>query len=170
MGNNPSTFKGSQNPVEQISWKDCQEFIQSMNIRGDREYRLPTEAEWEYACRAGSTTDYSFGSSSSSLGEYAWNGQNSGNETHPVGQKKPNPWGLYDMYGNVWEFCQDWKGDYPRGALMDPTGPERGSRRVRRGGSWLGPSFSYRSAIRGSASPQIPDDRTGFRLLLRVVQ
>jgi formylglycine-generating enzyme required for sulfatase activity len=118
MGNNPSQFKGDPNsPVENVSWDDVQEFIKRLKRLNTREsgvkYRLPREAEWEYAAQAGTTTAYSFGNDPSQLGEYAWYGENANGETHPVGQKKPNPWGLYDMHGNVWEWVQDWYGVGP---------------------------------------------------------
>ena len=126
--------------------------------------RLPTEAEWEYACRAGTTTQYSFGDSPSDLGDYAWYNKNSGGKTHPVGQKQPNPWGLYDMHGHIWEWCQDWYGPYPKGPVTDPTGPAKGEYRVLRGGSWCssGPaclSCSYRF----SGQPLVRNDGGGFR-------
>ncbi len=109
MGNNPSSFRGGSLPVETVSWDDVQNFIQILNTKsGKNVYRLPTEAEWEYACRAGSTSVYYFGNDESQLGEYAWYDGNSGQTTHPVGQKKPNGWGLYDMYGNVWEWTDSW--------------------------------------------------------------
>src|SRR5262245_20862910 len=126
MGNNPSYFKGDAAlPVERGSWKDAQEFISRLNAheRGAAFYCLPTEAEWEYAARAGATTAYSFGDSASDLDRYAWLGENSGNKTHLVGQLQPNAWGLYDMYGNVWEWVQDWKDLYTAGPAVDPAGP-----------------------------------------------
>jgi len=111
MGENPSRFKGDDHPVENVSWEDVQQFIQKLNAKEGKEAcRLPTEAEWEYAARAGTTTIYSFGNNASQLGNYAWYDENSGNTTHPVGDKPPNPWGLYDMHGNVWEWVQDWYG------------------------------------------------------------
>lgn len=139
MGNNPSGFKGANNPVEQVSWEDAVEFCRKLSElpaekAAGRVYRLPTEAEWEYACRAGTTTKYSFGDDDSELGNYAWFKGNSGNTSHPVGGKKPNAWGLYDMHGNVWEWCQDWYGDYPSGTVTDPMGATSGSYRVNRGG------------------------------------
>jgi formylglycine-generating enzyme required for sulfatase activity len=153
MGTNPSNFKGSQNPVEKVSWDDAVEFCRNLSAMPAEKkagyiYRLPTEAEWEYACRAGTTTEYSFGDSDSALGDYAWYDENSGRTTHPVGGKKPNPWGLYDMHGNVFEWCQDWHGDYPSGSVTDPTGAAVGSYRVYRGGSWDYYSGVCRSAIR----------------------
>jgi eukaryotic-like serine/threonine-protein kinase len=133
-------------------------------------YRLPTEAEWEYACRAGSTTRFCFGDDEAKLEEYAWYVKNSDSKTHPVGQKKPNAWGLYDMHGNVWEWCQDWYGKYPAGPLTDPEGgPEPGFwkklvyGRVLRGGSWYGYAGFTRSAFRN----HFPDFRNyliGFRV------
>ncbi len=167
MGHNPSYFEtgGGECPVERVSWKDVQVFIQKLNQQeGTDKYRLPTEAEWEYAARAGTTTDYSFGDSDADLDEYAWYYENSGEKTHPVGQKKPNPWGLYDMHGNVWEWCQDWYGDYPKGHVTDPTGPSRGSYRVIRGGSWGNGAYYCRSAERGDSSPAYRHFNVGFRL------
>ena len=159
MGKNPSCFKGDDRPVEGVSWEDCQEFIQKVNAKLlDGQVRLPTEAEWEYACRAGTTTPYG---GTGNLDEMGWYGGNSGGETHPVGQKKPNAWGLYDMHGNVWEWCADWFGDYPSGSVTDPTGPSSGETRVRRGGSWS------RSASRsGKPSDSTPADNQGVRVVL----
>ena len=141
------------------------------------EYRLPTETEWEYACRAGTTTAYSFGDDASELGEYAWYKENAGDAgqkyAHTVGQKKPNPWGLYDMHGNVWEWCEDLSGDYPSGSVTDPTGPASGDVRVDhndvrvlRGGSFSGRTSNVRSADRNDtyATRQIyRDSFGGFR-------
>jgi formylglycine-generating enzyme required for sulfatase activity len=166
MGNNPAEFKGWKNPVEKVSWNDVQMFIQRLNAKeGTNKYRLPTEAEWEYAARAGTKSMYSFGDDLGQAGQYAWYKDNSGVRTHPVGQKQPNPWGLYDMHGNVWEWVQDWYGNYPRSAVTDPVGPSGGDRRVLRGGSWGYAGHYLRSARRGS---DVPDGRRygsyGFRL------
>jgi formylglycine-generating enzyme required for sulfatase activity len=128
-------------------------------------YRLPTEAEWEYSCRAGTTTEYSFGDRESELGDYAWYDENSGGTTHPVGGKKPNPWGLYDMHGNVWEWCQDWHDYYPSGPVTDPTGPVSGSLRVGRGGNWISISDYCRSADRIWRTPDSRLSHYGFRVL-----
>ena len=169
MGNNPSYFKGdSSRPVDQVSWDDVQEFILKLNEReGVTSYRLLTEAEWEYAARAGSTTAYCFGDDERQLREYAWYKENSGRETHPVGQLKPNSWGLYDMHGNVWEWVQDWydKDYYQRSPQKDPQGPFSESNRVGRGGSWLNTARGCRSANRGNGSPDFGDNLVGFRLL-----
>ena len=170
MGTNPSKFKGSQNPVEKVSWDDAVEFCRKLSeLPAEKKagyvYRLPTEAEWEYACRAGTTTAYSFGDSDSQLGDYAWYGANSGKRTHPVGQKKPNAWGLYDMYGNVWEWYQDWYGGYPVSSVTDPAGASSGSDRVIRGGSWSYDSDGCRSAVRGSLTPDHRLLHLGFRVL-----
>ena len=170
MGATPSNFKGPQNPVEKVSWDDAVEFCRKLSElpeekSGGYVYRLPTEAEWEYACRAGTTTKDSFGDSDSELGEYAWFDDNSGDTTHPVGGKKPNPWGLYDMHGNVLEWCQDWYGGYGSDSATDPTGPESGSNRVRRGGGWINNSGYCRSANRGRSTPDYRDNYLGFRVL-----
>jgi formylglycine-generating enzyme required for sulfatase activity len=250
MGKNPSKFKGSQNPVEKVSWDDAVEFCRKLSeLPAEKKsgyvYRLPTEAEWEYACRAMAqlvvleikinNQDYivpdddpnsfrtvdldeavklaqlttgnddgirvrilrtgsarltawttlheslvnsglsldsirmpkniiaSFGDSESELSDYAWYDKNSGDTTHPVGEKKPNAWGLYDMYGNVYEWCQDWHGDYPSGSVTDPIGPGSGSRRVLRGGSFFDPSSNVRSAVRDSYLPDLRFSLYGFR-------
>ena len=149
MENNPSRFKGDELPVEIVSWNDVQKFINRLNQReGTDKYRLPTEAEWEYTCRAGSTTAFCYGSNASSLGEYAWYNKNSGRITHPVGQKKPNAWGLYDMHGNVLEWCQD----------------RYGKDRVLRGGSWLHHTWLCQSAFRSVYVLGDRLDSVGFRV------
>ncbi|MBF0103271.1 MAG: formylglycine-generating enzyme family protein [Desulfobacterales bacterium] len=135
MRSHPSNFKGSlQTPIEKISYNDVQKFIIQLNQFENR-YRLPTEAEWEYACRSGTTTRYYFGDNKDQLYKYAWYKRNSGNKTYPVGQLQPNAWGLYDMCGNVWEWCSDWYGPYPTTKLTDPIGPISGTLRILRGGS-----------------------------------
>ncbi|MDR3159529.1 MAG: formylglycine-generating enzyme family protein [Zoogloeaceae bacterium] len=171
MGDNPSYFKGRSNPVESVTWHDVQTFIERLNQKeGTNKYRLPTEAEWEYAARAGTTTRYSFGDDVDSLGRYAWHYDNSGNKTHPVGQKEPNPWGLYDMHGNVWELVQDWEDDYSKSPVTDPRGPSGGSCcRVLRGGSWFddprhGWGWAFRSARRVGNPPVSRPKDSGFRL------
>jgi formylglycine-generating enzyme required for sulfatase activity len=171
MGNNPSKFTGDPNrPVENVSWDDVQEFIRRLHSReGGMTYRLPTEAEWEYAARAGTTTRWSFGDNVSQLGRYAWHEGNAGMQTHPVGQRQPNPWGLYDMHGNVWEWVQDWQGNYTSGIAVDPAGPSSGSVRVLRGGSWGGTARNCRSAYRNGGTPGARSVGLGFRLL-RVAQ
>jgi formylglycine-generating enzyme required for sulfatase activity len=168
MGTNPSRYKGPQNPVEQVSWDDAVEFCRKLSAMPAEKktgyvYRLPTEAEWEYACRVGTTTTYSIGDSDSELGDYAWYDKNSGFGTHPVGGKKPNAWGLYDMHGNVWEWCQDWYGYYPSGSVTDPTGSTSGSSRVLRGGSFSYHSSNVRSATRTNSQPDFCLDEFGFR-------
>ncbi|HEY7491964.1 MAG TPA: formylglycine-generating enzyme family protein, partial [Candidatus Tectomicrobia bacterium] len=153
-------------PVENVSWENVQVFIRELNVKeGGTKYRLPTEAEWEYAARAGSTPAYSFGSDSSRLGEYAWYTGNAERQTHPVGQLKPNVWGLYDMHGNVWEWVQDWYGAYAAEAVTDPQGSASGSSRVIRGGSWFHVDWRCRSAYRRNGSPGYRIDTLGFRLL-----
>jgi formylglycine-generating enzyme required for sulfatase activity len=166
MGSNPSHFKGDDRPVEQVSWEDCQEFCRKLGKREGKTYRLPTEAEWEYACRAGTTTAYYFGDKQALLDEYAWYSGNSGSQTHSVGQKKANAWGLYDMYGNVWERCQDWYEEYPRSEQVDPSGPSGGSYRVFRGGGWSSSGLDCRSARRNGYSPGDRFTYLGCRLAL----
>jgi len=166
MGSNPSFYKGDDLPVERVSWNDAQKFIRKLNQReGGNKYRLPTEAEWEYACRAGSTTRFFFGDDDSLLREYAWYMSNSEGRPHRVAQKNPNDWSLYDTHGNVWEWCQDWKWNYPSGAVTDPTGPTGGSYRVKRGGSWNFPPKGVRSAIRVGDYPNNHHNVLGFRVL-----
>jgi formylglycine-generating enzyme required for sulfatase activity len=122
MGNNPSIFKGMNRPVENISWHDALAFCQKLGEMERKRYRLPTEAEWEYACRAGTTTPYYTGIGKPALGEAGWYSGNSGAETHSVGDKRPNAWGLYDMHGNVWELCSDWYDEYPMVDAVNPQG------------------------------------------------
>jgi formylglycine-generating enzyme required for sulfatase activity len=164
MENNPSRFKGDDLPVEMVSWDDAQEFIKKLSAKESVKYRLPTEAEWEYACRAGSTTRFCFGDDESKLGEYAWYNKNSENKTHPVGTKKPNGWGLYDMHGNVWEWCQDWYNEnyYKTSPPEDPQGPASSEYRVLRGGCWLLDDDSCRSADRWFG-PSVHGGYIGFR-------
>jgi DNA-binding helix-hairpin-helix protein with protein kinase domain len=167
MGSNPSNFKRAKNPVETVSWDDCQTFIRKLGEKvPGQTFRLPTEAEWEYACRAGSTGEYCYGDGEGGLGEYAWYDSNSGRTTHPVGEKKPNAWGLYDMHGNVWEWCADWYGDYPNGEVTNPTGPGSGQFRVLRGGSWRDNPGYCRSASRFRNSPVNRNYNFGVRLCL----
>jgi formylglycine-generating enzyme required for sulfatase activity len=175
MGNNPSKFQGDPTlPVERVSWEDVQEFIRRLNAQeGSSKYRLPTEAEWEYAARAGTTTAYSFGDDPDRLGDYAWFRDNSDGKTHPVGQKAPNPWQLYDMHGNVWEWVQDLGAPYAAGAAVDPAGPSWnwGSlSRVYRGGSWWGTAMYCRSADRTYIVSGFGngDGYIGYRLLRTV--
>ena len=170
MGTNPShlDFKGATNPVDTVSWNDATEFCKKLSEKTRQSVRLPTEAEWEYACRAGTATAFSFGDADSALGHYAWYSANSGNTTHPVGQKKPNAWGLYDMHGNVWEWCADWHGDYPKGAVTDPQGPASGEYRVLRGGSWSRDSGDCRAALRYGYGPDYRSSSFGFRVVVSV--
>ncbi|MFH0981492.1 MAG: formylglycine-generating enzyme family protein [Planctomycetota bacterium] len=166
MGNNPSWYSSagggkdqvsgvntSNHPVEGVSWDDCQAFCQKLSAKPGKAIRLPTEAEWEYACRAGSTGQFCFGDSDGQLGEYGWYAGNSGKTTHAVKGKKPNAWGLYDMHGNVWEWCQEWYGAYPPGVQVDPNGPSSGVNRVLRGGSCSLGDIYCRSACRRRSAP-----------------
>ena len=149
-----------------MHWNDVQKFISQINkTEGIDKYRLPTEAEWEYAARAGTTSKYSFGNSTNDLEDYAWYNKNSGYQIQPVGRKSPNTWGLFDMQGNVWEWVQDWYGNYPSGSVTDHAGTSLGSFRVNRGGSWSSKAFSCRSANRGYDYPDKRSNYVGFRLV-----
>ena len=160
MINNRSFYRGPKLPVTSVSWENCQEFIKKLNAKTSGGYRLPTEAEWEYSCRAGTTTAYSNGDSITK------NDSNvEGLSTKVVGSYKPNAFGLYDMHGNVWEWCEDWKVDYPKEAVIDPKGPEAGKNRVLRGGSFTGVGMHSRSANWFDNLPSTWNiDYLGFRL------
>ena len=165
MGSNPSNFKGDNLPVENVSWNDCQEFISKLNALTGQHYRLPTEAEWEFAARGGnSSRGYKY-SGSSTLSDVAWYDDNSGNTTHPVGTKSPNELGLYDMSGNVWEWCSDWNGNYSSSAQTNPAGPSSGTRRVFRGGCWYNFARFCRASCRNDYSPAGRGHGLGLRLV-----
>ena len=167
MGSNPSFSKGAQYPVEQVSWNDCQEFISRLNSLTGRTFRLPTEAEWEYAARGGNKSRHFKYSGSDNIGNVAWYWDNSGYGTHAVGTKSPNELGIYDMSGNVWEWCSDWYGKkYSAGAQTNPQGPSSGSRRVLRGGSWGSSARSCRVSNRYYLDPDYSDINIGLRLVL----
>jgi formylglycine-generating enzyme required for sulfatase activity len=175
MGKNPSHFKDDDLPVDSINWYDAQKFIKKLNSKGDGHFRLPTEAEWEYACRAGTETVFYFGNDASLLGNYAWTTTNSDRHTHPVGEKLPNAWGLYDMLGNVGEWCEEWwdVNAYKRYAEGDFSPPEKGKwpqLRVQRGGAALCenpdftyPPFRYHSSYRDKCVPKFI-----FNLLINI--
>jgi formylglycine-generating enzyme required for sulfatase activity len=167
MGNNPSHFKdcGENCPVENVSWDDVQDYIRKLNKKTRHIYKLPTEAEWEYAARSGGKREkYSGGDNVDSV---AWYDSNSDNKTHPAGTKSQNGLGIYDMSGNVWEWCEDWydEGYYRNSPRNDPTGPSSGEGRVIRGGSWDFYARVARSAVRGNRPPDLRSDRLGFRLV-----
>ena len=165
MGNNPSHFKGDDLPVEKVSWDDVQEFLQKLNARyPGRRYRLPTEAEWEYAARGGNQSKGFIYAGSNNLDEVGWYVSNAGSKTHSVGQKKANELGLYDMSGNVWEWCVDWYGPYPSDPQTNPRGPESGAGRVGRGGGWGGNPRNCRVACRDHWRPGGRSGSVGFRL------
>jgi formylglycine-generating enzyme required for sulfatase activity len=148
MGKNPSKFKGPQNPVDSMTWNDATEFCKKLSVKIGKTVCLPTEARWEYACRAGTTTRFSFGDDDAEFQGYMWCAANA-QKTHPVGQKKPNAWGLYDMHGNAGEWCSDWYTDsYANAQNEDPQGPVSGADRVLRGGHWFFPTNWCRSAKR----------------------
>ena len=179
MGTNPSQFKGELNlPVDTVTWNEAMSYCERYTLKNKREgllpdgyeYRLPTSAEWEYACRAGTTTRFNFGNDESQLGEYAWYVSNSNNRTHPVGQKNPNRWGLYDMHGNLWEWCLDWYYTYPGGSVIDPRGPNTGEGRVmNRGGGWAYDAKVNRSAHYDGNGPGNRYFHQGFRIVLAPV-
>lgn len=166
MGSNPSYFKGDNLPVECVSWNDCQTFINRLNSYTGRNFRLPTEAEWEFAARGGNYSRHYKYSGSNYIGDVAWYDNNSGNRTHPVGTKQPNELGLYDMSGNVYEWCSDWYGSYSSYSQSDPTGPNSGSGRVKRGGSWCSLARLCRSSDRRDVTPGYGGYALGLRLVL----
>jgi len=179
MPKNPSYFIGESLPVDSVRWPECQGFVKRLNTslpspsgRGaggeGPSFALPTEAQWEYACRAGTQTPYSFGGDENELGDHAWYRPNHADTKHPVGQKKPNNWGLYDMHGNAWEWCEDWYGPYPTGELTDPTGPDVGTDRILRGGSGWNPAPLLRSARRQFEKPSHLTHTVGCRLVLNI--
>jgi formylglycine-generating enzyme required for sulfatase activity len=173
MGSNPSQFSGADRPVEQVSWEDVRFFITALNVGNGKRaiggpYRLPTEAEWEYAYRAGTTTRFYWGEdpTETEIPDYAWYMSYAGNVTHNAGEKLPNAWGLYDMSGNVYEWCQDWYAEYLAGPVTDPGGPAAGTTiRVLRGAAWLNDPASCRAASHFNGSPGSRDHAVGFRLL-----
>jgi len=175
MGTNLSKFEGAggRAPVERVSWTDAVEFCRRLSQLPEEKaaghvYKLPSEAQWEYGCRVGTTTRYYFGNDATHLAEYAWWRGNSDGTTHPVGEKKPNAWGLYDMHGNVWEWCADWFGEeyYKQSPSNDPTGPPSGTVCVLRGGSWHDEyPHSFRCAYRGNLHRGYPDRYRGFRVV-----
>lgn len=161
MEANPSRFEGDDLPVERVSWIDAREFVRRLNaIEHTTRYRLPTEAEWEYACRAGGTWD-----EQGDLGSAAWYAGNSGGATHPVAGKAANAWGLFDMLGNVYEWCEDWKGNYPGEHVVDPRGPATGFGRVIRSGSWQVHANRTRTDFRDALAPEERRDDVGFRVV-----
>jgi formylglycine-generating enzyme required for sulfatase activity len=176
MGNNnPSNFKGENLPVECVSWHDCVAFCakltaqerQAGKLPDGYRFRLPTEAEWEYACRAGTTTKYYTGDSGGDLARAGWYYGNSGQTTHPVGKKQANNWGLHDMHGNVWEWCADWYDAYSGAGITDPTVPASGQYRVVRGGSWGScVANRCRAAYRSSYTPDLRYDDLGVRVVV----
>jgi formylglycine-generating enzyme required for sulfatase activity len=177
MGTDPSWFMGVNRPVETVSWDNCQAFLAKLNAmqKESGQFRLPTEAEWEWACRAGTRTPFCFGDANAGLGEYAWYSANSGDMTYPVGRSKPNAWGLHDCHGNVLEWCSDWWGNYSANPwpgkfrwTRDPNGPAKGVSRVLRGGSWRDSPWHCRSACRSYASTTNRHERYGFRVALSI--
>ena len=177
LGANPSRFKGEKRPVENVSWEDAKTFIEKLNTETGYEFRLPTEAEWEYACRAETTTPFSFGENITSeqanfRGTEPYNNGPESEyrqETVEVAALPSNPWGLYEMHGNVWEWCEDWHGDYEssdiENSIKDPTGPDAGESRVLRGGSWSDLGRNCRSAVRSHVAPDVRYYNFGFRLV-----
>ena len=168
---NPSNFKGNTRPVESVSWPEVQAYIHKLNAKEETDsYRLPTEAEWEYAARAGSQSSFYFGSKTQLLNQYAWYSNNSDGKTHPVGQLNPNAWGLYDMHGNVHEWCLDWfdRNYYSQSPAIDPVGPPKGLAKALRGGDWGSEDWYCRCASRSLGSPERRSNRVGFRIVKMV--
>ena len=166
MGSNPSWFKDSNLPVEEVSWDDCQTFITKLNELTGKNFRLPTEAEWEYAARGGNKSQGYKYSGSNTLSNVAWYDSNSSSKTHSVATKAPNELGIYDMSGNVWEWCSDRYGSYSSESQTNPTGPTSGGSRVRRGGGWDRSAGLCRVSVRGGYSPAFSFDFLGLRLCL----
>ena len=166
MGSNPSYFSGSNRPVEQVSWNDCQDFISKLNAMTGENFRLPTEAEWEYAARGGNKSRGYKYAGSNSIDDVAWYTSNSTSRTHDVATKQSNELGLFDMSGNVWEWCSDWYGNYSSSAQTNPTGPSSGYDRVLRGGSWGRSAWDCRTSFRSSYTPSNRGYSIGFRLAL----
>ena len=164
MGSTPSNFSGTNLPVEKVSWDDCQTFITKLNSLTGKNFRLPTEAEWEYAARGGNMSQGYKYSGSNEIGDVAWYDNNSGNKTHSVATKAPNELGIYDMSGNLWEWCSDWYGSYSSSAQTNPTGPDSGSNRIIRGGSWGHDLLDCRVAIRGAIGQTSRSIGFGLRL------
>ncbi|MCB1813027.1 MAG: SUMF1/EgtB/PvdO family nonheme iron enzyme, partial [Candidatus Competibacteraceae bacterium] len=155
-------------PIVGVSWDDAQAYCDWLSEQTGEQYTLPTEAEWEYACRSGSEAAYCFGDDESELADYAWYGENSQNKTQPIGTRKANAWGLYDMHGNVWEWVYDWYESYSQSAQSNPSGPAEGSNRVFRGGGWINDADYCRSAVRGRSDPGGRSSGLGFRVARRV--
>ena len=163
MGSNPSKFKGEGRPVENVSWNGCQTFISRLNAKTGMNFRLPTEAEWEYAARGGQSGGSKY-AGSDNVNNVAWYGDNSGDCTHNVATKSPNSLGIYDMSGNVWEWCQDWYGEYSSSSVTNPIGPSSGNLRVYRGGGWYNDAWDCRVSIRHSYTPSDSMSHLGLRL------
>jgi formylglycine-generating enzyme required for sulfatase activity len=166
MGTNPSSFKGARKPVEEVSWNDCQDFIRKLNSLTGQNFRLPTEAEWEFAARGGNSSQGYQYSGGNIIGNVAWYDDNSGGTTHNVGTKSPNELGIYDMTGNVLEWCSDWYGEYSSSSQTNPKGPTGGSILVCRGGSWLPNASGSHVSNRYSNSPDFRSGYLGLRLCL----
>ena len=165
-GDQPPDPKEAAVPATGVSWEGAVAFCRKLSEKTGKAVRLPTEAEWEYACRAGTQARFSFGDADGGLGDYAWYGANSGFGTHPAGQRKPSAWGLYDMHGNVGEWCADWFGPYPAGPVTDPQGPPSGKQRIVRGGSWYYPADGCRAANRIRFAPGEGFPCIGFRVMV----
>jgi formylglycine-generating enzyme required for sulfatase activity len=169
---NPSRFKDAKLPVDRVSFEDCRAFVEKLNAQfagAEVSFGIPSEAEWEYACRAGDTGQFCFGGDEKKLGDFGWFEDNAAGRTHPVGEKNPNAWGLYDMHGNVWEWTADWYDDayYRESPELNPTGPKNGVSRVLRGGSWSDPAIYCRPAYRFCLPPWFRVHCYGLRVICR---